>query len=316
MNLNPDDYLDHEDFLRDLHNGGGSPFDRQGRVRYPYGGNGHYARLFQAMCPPPPSRRVKSLTFGLSDKDYMSLYKAVALANLNGWVLNTFTTISWELQGLSDDASVRAAHTKYLDLYRRWCGNNVSPDGKASPCAHIWTLERGARWGLHTHMLSFVPEDSYPAYRRWLLQAVRGITGEPIKKPNTTTGETGATLKPVLLQPLARETPVDTQWRVFRYLTKGVTEDAVASLMQKHHVKYLIEEFGRGTVGNQGAIIGKRCGASQTLLPKAQRDFDQTHGLPAWPTASTRREDLRFDETYLRAGEAKRAASGFQFSWL
>lgn len=292
-----DDYHSGEDYLRYLHESGLEPYDRYGRPRADVTGPSPYPALVRAIYGTPPTRRAAAATTGLERKDLLKLYKAVALANLQGHVLDTFTTIAWSTLGYVQDRAVDVEHRHFMEVFRHWCDDNDIP------CAAIWTKERGDKHGLHSHILACVPDHLQTAYRVWAKGALERRTGQALLRPiwNQATPKV-STLH--ISDPKGGRADWENQWEVFHYMTKGIYEAHLAKILKASHSSYLGVEFRKARIAAQGAVDGKRCGVTRNLDLAAQTAFDLDVGLPPliWPASRLQPGDLRFDDAFIDHG--------------
>jgi hypothetical protein len=302
------DFRTREAYLQALYEAGEAPVDAQGRARFDFVGEGPYARWFQAVAGPARPPRVKRVSDGLDARDYMKLYKAVALANLHGVNLNTYATITWSLQGVTADEAVAEVHCRFLDLYRRWCCADSSPGWPKLRHAVIWTLERGSRRGVHSNLLLHVPERARFKFTAWARRAIKGLTGQPLVMPDSMKAQGEATLFAApLVGGRGRPSAVDQQWQVLKYITKGITEQGLAKILADQSASYLVEDYAQGRLAGEGRIVGKRCGVSRSLDAAAQAKYEARYGFPlCWPGECWEEAELVFGERFLEVGRLQR----------
>lgn len=84
-----------------------------------------------------------------------------------GCAPNRFVTIDWDLAGIADPWTAKAS---YLKSARDWL---LKRDGWR--LTYVWVVENGARLGLHSHILLYIPPYLIPRFnqlqRRWLKKA-------------------------------------------------------------------------------------------------------------------------------------------------
>jgi hypothetical protein len=110
----------------------------------------------------------------ISVRQFRELYNAVAFANLQGAILDTHITVSWSMLGFEDDSQI--SHALQLGLIkhaREWSRHKEDPLGR--PFCWIYAHERGAKLGLHTHLLLFIPVELRPKFDAWLRTRVRKL---------------------------------------------------------------------------------------------------------------------------------------------
>jgi hypothetical protein len=235
----------------------------------------------------------------ITPDEFRRAFTAVATANLMGWVLNSFVTVSWRLGGISTDALAADCHDGLLGLMRCWFRDRRR--GTACPrFAAIWVKEVGRTLGMHSHLLVHVPHTLRFEFRTWLVRAVHKIVEAPdiLSSPE----RQGGRLVHVSAN-FDRETR--DQWNVFRYLMKGLDPEAVLMFTtDRAHVRHLAREFGGIDSRPQGVIFGKRVGNSTDIGPSALRRLSCQSVVPAiWPKGAFEGEGLAYDDRFLRAGE-------------
>lgn len=236
------------------------------------------------------------------------MYLAVATANYQGWMLNTFVTVSWEMSGASHPEYLKALHDHLNDLLRRWCLDTEASlqrrpqprmQEQVVPHASVWVREVGAKMGLHSHLLVHVPRELYHRFRGWIRPAVHRLAEVPKPDPRLGPGKK----RLVHIAPLAS---VHDQWGVFRYMMKGVDRDMLPPTIDPSYRQFLETEFPALQLAPQGRIEGARCGASRTLGPSARQRLKASLGLPQmWPDDYDP-EGLHFGARFLHAGNLAR----------
>lgn len=180
--------------------------------------------------------------------DYLSLgevQKLIAAASCAldiGKPLTRHLTVRLEQQGIPDKDAVKAIGrltTLLRDHVRK------TTDGEI---AYIWTREYGATIGSHVHILLHLPAGynwQGQRTRRWIERIARNA----YKNGTIKTTRIGGTAK-------AYESNPGHYWQnlgaVVSYLIKGSSIETVTALKSER-------------VRAQGHIIGKRCGASQSV---------------------------------------------------
>ncbi|MCM3420550.1 hypothetical protein [Sphingopyxis alaskensis] len=186
-------------------------------------------------------------SIALNGNQVANLIHAARHATAIGLPLNRMITIHWEAAGVALD-HMATATGKYLDLFtkalRRW----------GSAAAWLWVHEGGAGKGGHCHMLIHVPESLVAkvsgSQKKWL----RRITGLPYRKGVIKSKPVGGLLGLETRNPDLHAVNLET---VVGYLLKGADSDAIA-------------EFELQRIEAGGRIVGKRCGTSQNIGPKAR----------------------------------------------
>lgn len=248
--------------LLTMRQGGIDPVDRQGRPRVPLG-SGLEAELARGVYP-IREQRVSAESRVLSSRDFLRLYKGVATANYNGWILNTFVTISWSLAGLTHPSTVRAAQAAFQERLTSWFQYRRSADPNYPPCAAIWVKEVGKTMGLHTHYLLHVPENER-LFARWARRSATKGTGSP----NCVSGRT-ARGRPMLVTHVEDRMGIEDQWNVFQYMAKGMDPDILTNVVHPARLKVLTQEYtGLKRLTDEGTVVGQRCGRTKAISTAA-----------------------------------------------
>ncbi|MCJ2134035.1 hypothetical protein MKK69_08140 [Methylobacterium sp. J-026] len=249
-------------------------------------------------------------TKGVRAAQFLAVYQAVAFANYRGWVLNTFVSVTWSTVGVTSDVAAAAATKRFLDLCRRHLrGLGLTP-------AFVWVVERGDTFGLHLHLLLHVPEMYGHAFRNWIPKGFATATRmKPVAIPGRD-GERGVkTLD--LRRPRVGETErqqVAEQWRVFRYLLKGLSPDLLVSAPDDRRAKLpAAQELGLST-RDQGIVTSKRVGVARELGTAAQTQHAAATGAkPCFVTDQGWREpDELYGDQYLQQGRSRTLLSALE----
>lgn len=157
-------------------------------------------------------------------------------------------TIHWESAGVPIDKIARATG-HFLDLLTK------TIDRQGSRTAWIWVHEGGERKGGHCHMLVHVPASIVTKVTKLQMRWLRRVTRRPYRA------------KVILSRPIGGLLGIHTTNRplhfanvtaALAYLMKGASNDAA-------------KEFQLDRLEPGGLVIGKRCGTSQNVGPKARR---------------------------------------------
>ena len=136
-------------------------------------------------------------------------HAAVEIANYHGLLMNVELTITPNAVGLSKadevDAIQRQFFKKFGGMCRRW---GISP-------RYNVVFEWGIRRGYHFHAAIALPPDTIGKFRRWIKPAVFHLLSD---------GQPTSGL--VFVKVRAKPT-LDSQWRWFRYMMKGLDPEAV-----------------------------------------------------------------------------------------
>lgn len=186
-------------------------------------------------------------SIALNDNQVENLIVAARHATAISLPLTRMITIHWEAAGVALD-HMATATGKYLDLLtkalRRW----------GSATAWLWVHEAGAGKGGHCHMLIHVPESLVAKVSRFQKKWLRRITNRPYRKGVIKSKPIGGLLGLETRNPDLHAANLET---VVEYLLKGADDDAIA-------------KFGLRRIEAGGQIVGKRCGTSQNIGPKAR----------------------------------------------
>ncbi|MFY7834830.1 MAG: hypothetical protein ACOVQ0_00930 [Novosphingobium sp.] len=250
-------------YLRYLRESGLEPIDRQGRLKVPLG-NGFDSQLAKAIYP-IQQRRVPYQSRYLDNRDFLRLYKGVATANYNGWILNTFATVSWSLAGLTDHMAAAKAQQAFQERMTSWFAYQRKQNEQFPPYAGIWVKEVGRAMGLHTHFLLHVPSPVVSEFGRWARKSIASATDTP-RTPIRRT-KRGQPLYVTDVCDL--DMSIDGQWNVFRYMAKGVDPDELAGLVPHNRRRVLLSEYAGLRAEDQGTVLGQRCGRSSAISDSA-----------------------------------------------
>ena len=195
--------------------------------------------------------RADRASLSLTRQQVENLRAAVAHAERIGLPLSRMLTVHWEAAGVPLKAMARATG-RFTDLLSK----AITRHG--SRTAWAWVHESGEGKGGHCHLLAHVPPAlAYLVSRRqrsWL----RRITGRPYRPRTILSKPIGGLLG---LEAGNPDLHAVNLMAALDYLTKGIDPTAADAC---NIVK--LEPGGR--------VIGKRCGTSENIGPKARKDFD------------------------------------------
>lgn len=288
--------------LLTIRQGGIEPVDRSGRLRVSLG-SGPESDLVRGTFEVRKSR-THSQSRVLSPRDFQRLYKAVAVANLEGLVLNTFVTISWTLAGLSAPSSVRGAQAAFQERLTSWFQYRRDLDASYPPYAGVWVKEVGRTMGLHTHYLLHVPHRDRAIFARWVRRSVSKATdADPGAARTTARGRALYATHVADLKDDWRQ-----QWDVFRYMSKGLDPDALASVFSASQQRMLAAEYtGLSLLSDEGVIEGQRCGRSRAISNAAIAPWQPVYDAvmdAEWRSAG--RKSLHYGQAFLVRGHLGR----------
>lgn len=292
--------------LRTLRESGFGPVDRNGRLRVPLGSGPESDRV-QATYE-IQERRVHRESRVLSNAEFERLYRGVAVANLEGLILNTFVTISWSLAGLDAPSSVREAQAKFQERMTSWFFDHADRGRRLPRYAGVWVKEVGRTMGLHSHYLLHVPQGYSALFGRWVRKSIARATESslgPIRR--------GARGHPLYVTHVADlNFSVGAQWNVLRYMAKGLDADGLTSVFSASRRRMLAAEYtGLSKLSDEGVVVGQRCGRSRAISDAAlapwQHVYDDVMGAE-WRSAG--RKSFHYGPAFLARGELGRQLEG------
>jgi hypothetical protein len=203
--------------------------------------------------PHTPTQRGGARNLASNTTDALSvphvgkLIAATAFASRIGLPFNRFITIHWEAAGVPPNGIVKATG-RYVDLLRKYLNRH------GYKTALIWVQEGGHGKGGHVHILAHVPacmvKHITGLNRDWL----RRISGRPYVKRVIKSRSIGGKLNIENSNPATHRSNLQG---TLEYVLKGANAKAV-------------KQFGLTRQEAGGVCIGKRCGMSQNIGPKAQ----------------------------------------------
>lgn len=292
--FDPWSFMDAEDRIKAMRYAGLDVCDRSGRPLVPVYGAGPNAALARAthrLRQPAPAQVSEFLT----RRDFWSGYEAVAFANLTGVVLNAMLTVSWGSVRCEGAAAWRADR-KFRGLLRsRFRDWHV-------PQAWIYARESGVRAGDHTHLLLHVPHVREYDLAKWAEDAFKSASGAPALVP-----ETASELRSVDLS-LFRGDGVAEQWRVFKYIFKGLDRDELEFLLPGKHGRLPTAHLAGLRPKRQGQVVGRRAGVSRSLHEAERGCAMYPDGSPVWPPPQELLPDAapQYDDRFVLYGANRR----------
>lgn len=294
--------------LLTMRQGGIDPVDRSGRPRVPLGSGpeGDLARATYRLKQDRPHRESRFL----NSRDFLRLYRGVAVANLEGLLLNSFVTVSWSLAGLTAPSSVRQAQRALQERMTSWFQYQRQHDQDYPSYAGVWVKEVGRTMGLHTHYLLHVPGRDWGVFARWMRRSVAKATDS----------SSGAIRMTARGRPLYVTHAVDlrysvgAQWDVFRYMAKGLDPDGLTSVFSASRRRMLAAEYaGLSKLTDEGVVEGQRCGRSHAISEASLAPWRHVYDdvmEAEWRSAG--RKSFHYGPAFLVRGELGRTieASG------
>jgi hypothetical protein len=273
--------------------------DRQRRARFPLG-HGTISQRLEAWQPLQRYRE-KPISHVITAPEFLRMYKAVATANMQSLVLNTFLTVSWEVGGAHDPNYVASLHARLLASMQAWANDREKADPSvAVPMAAILVKEMGHQLGLHSHFLLNVPACHHITFRNWVTKAARRLLEMPTLDPR----------QPVPKLRLTHTSWLgdDTrhQWNVFKYMMKALDED-VSVMVDSTHRRLLLREAADVRPQDQGRVRGRRVGRTRNLGPATLRRLEAIKGSADIWGENDQRDNLRYGDHFLRYGELREA---------
>lgn len=308
------DFLDEEGWLRHLHEGGLPPWTEgeEGAVYTPPQGSGEYAQRTRALYGSDEEAfRLTWEGYGVTDflsvEDFVRAYQAVALANCRDRVLDFHLTVSWSTVGITGDREVAAYQGLLVRLINEWFASfNCWP-------SLLWVLERGDKYGLHTHML--LGTDPVLTHAFWpFLQTVVGRVIAPRVPLRTESSKTSLVV-------WDRQGGIRKQWATLRYMFKGAARNA-GWLTPGSTFRFLRDVAGL-QLEYEGEVTVQRMGVSRGLDTEAVAAWRNAVQLPDLELVNARGpQDLyhnRFHEWYrahwLEVERAERAVASLFTEW-
>lgn len=182
-----------------------------------------------------------------------NLLAAASHATRIGLPFTRMVTIHWGAAGVPLGAMAKATG-RFIDLLSK----ALSRHGNRS--AWLWVHENGTGKGGHCHVLAHVPPSLVKIVtglqRRWL----RLITGRAYKGRVILSRPIGGRLRLEVNNPDLHTANLDA---ALSYCLKAVCSQTAS-------------QFGLDRLQSGGRIIGKRCGTSQNIGPKARKTWKET----------------------------------------
>ncbi len=228
------------------------PNGTHGAIRYLDKGCGAY--FAESSGSGGARNRADRLSYHPTAGHIANLTAGSAHAVVIGLPFNRMITVHWEAAGVAL-ADMARATGRFLDMLSKTIARHSQM--RPGECtAWLWMHENGPGKGGHCHMLAHVPPQLVPIIakrqRRWL----RSITGNPYRKRVIRSDPIGGWLGMETINPAGHEVNLAN---ALAYVCKSAPQAILDSHgMQRRH------EPG-------GPIIGKRCGISQNIGPKARK---------------------------------------------
>jgi hypothetical protein len=183
----------------------------------------------------------------LNQSHVANLIAATIHADAIGLPFTRMITVHWEQAGVELESMARATG-RFIDLLSK----TLTRHGKKA--AALWVHENGHAKGGHCHILAHVPASLARIVtglqRRWL----RLITSRPYRAKVLHSRPIGPLLGLEQSNPALHAANLSD---ALSYVLKGANEDAAKA-------------FGLVRLEPGGRIIGKRCGVTQNIGPKAR----------------------------------------------
>lgn len=306
---------DREMRLRNMRRAGIQAIDRWGRPRVDVTGNSSQEAAIARAIQPVQNSKALPDTTGFSPARFTELYRAVARANLQGLLLNSFITVSWSTVGITRDDEINAAHKWLVRRLREWCTARRDP----IPYALVWVKEHSARLGTHSHILMHVERWQRARLGYTVKKFVQKFAGRPVLAAQRM--DDGRVLSTIYVDgPNSRfettKSQIEFQWHVFRYLMKGATAKEWMTVVGPGRAKVLFRDHAQLSVRDQGPVKGKRTGISTSLGEAAWRDFAERHELPDdWFDFLMKRTGIVYGDEFLRESELLRSMKSIRDRW-
>ena len=217
---------------------------------------------------PTPKRRPKEVSQGITAKEFWRLHRGVTRANLMGFVLNSFITITWSTVAVTDSQEVARCRSALLERL------NKRMEARKMVHAIIWVDEVGTFFGHHTHILAHVDHFARRNVLAWIEEIVETVTGVApvVKVPNVKGVVTTVDVKKLT------DNLDSGQWRQFEYMMKGLLPDAATRLPFCRHRELILSDLLSRQLEFQGEISGHRCGLTHFLGRSQERRYLESLG--------------------------------------
>ena len=194
----------------------------------------------------------------IKGSDFQKAY-TVAFSNRAGAVMNVHMTIVWRTVLVGGDLVYAGALKKFLERFRKWCGE------RNIPCHWVFAWERGAKNGLHSHVLASVPHLFEAELQRWAQNAIKTVCGmPPVLKPRRR--KSGAPKTTHTLNIVhRRDGDIRAQWELFRYPMKGISAHQFIGDLDNRHQHRRLSEIAAISCRPQGLVTMKRVGVSRAI---------------------------------------------------
>jgi hypothetical protein len=196
--------------------------------------------------------RADRVSDALSARQVCNLLAAAEHSDAIGFPLTRFISIHWQAAGIPLDGMATATR-RFVDLLTKALARH------GSPTAWLWVHEGGIDKGGHCHLLVHVPPKLVRIVSGLQKGWLRRITGRPYRAKVVKSIPVGGRLGCEASMPAVHALNLDN---VLGYVLKGADADAVATFNLKQ------QEFA-------GRVIGKRCGTSQNIGPKARKEANR-----------------------------------------
>ena len=279
--------------------------DRQGRARVTLG-NGLFSERLIAWQPLQQQQQ-KPTSDVITAPEFLRMYKAVATANMQGLILNTFLTVSWEVGGAQCPNYIASLNSRLLASMQAWANDREKAEPSVPvPMAAIWVKEVGHLLGLHSHFLLNVPAHLHVTFRNWVTKAVRRLLEIPAPDPR----QPRSKLRPTHTSWLGDDTR--HQWNVFKYMMKALDDD-VSVMVEPSHRRALLREASGVKPSDQGRVIGRRVGQTRNLGPATLRRLETIKGPADIWGEHDQAYSLRYGDHFLRHGELRNMLGSVEF---
>ncbi len=196
-----------------------------------------------------PRNRASRETESLSPAQVANLTAATAHALAIRLPFTRFITVHWESAAIAL-ADMAGATGRFLDLMTKALARH------GARTAWLWVHENGEGKGGHVHILAHVPAGLAPIVARLQRRWLRSITGQPYRARLIHSKPIGGRLGLETGNPDLHALNLSA---ALAYVIKGA--DPIAA-----------RQFGLSRLEPGGRVIGKRCGTSQNIGPKARRN--------------------------------------------
>ncbi|WP_206951012.1 hypothetical protein [Trinickia acidisoli] len=194
----------------------------------------------------------------LTASQCVDLYSAVAFANSIGLLMDVHVSITWGLLGIEDHSeAAKALRYEFFKHLHDWYRHKV-PGGR--PFVWLYVHEDGRTHGFHTHILTAIPNELRPAFRKWVEARLTAIS------------RADGLHKDAFEIRAAPSDPIYRQWCWLQYLLKSVSATAEVSSVVGTSPFARVAQLILSRRGRPGNVrCKKKCGVSNAIGKQSRR---------------------------------------------